>query len=476
MFNIKCLFDYQAPGQLSIPPYNYTEVSMNDPNRLLVQHEIKQTANNQCICDMVLSEQELDFKRASKVINYINQLYPFLSSKIVYDEKAKWMRYEQQEIFTFDIKEYAEEINSLDQLGDYISNSYLKLSDDKLSNWEILRLNIDEFKNVKTALAIQMYHTLIDGGAAMMLFKKFNILYSDMSIDLDVKPEPVQLSNFRSIMAYDSKLNLKQVPELKNKRNFQLSKYSNQSTAKRNEQYAVVVRHYHESQICRIPNVQYSVSLYTVQMAQYVGYLYFNKDLNLDQPFVTICGDIRRNVEVHENGIIPNLDLSNTIIGQTATTTGFISKGSLHTSLSDISAQFQVQFKNYKQTDENFWQKVIDNEAPVNHFQFLENGQPCSTFTSNMGKMDLAEGPMVHFLGSQTFANVYQSTPTVFSSCFCRGKFGIFITEIDFKIFNKRQQNAMNQVYIAINKKVIEKGAENVSIQDVVDIYTQIWE
>ncbi|CAL6029500.1 Conserved_hypothetical protein [Hexamita inflata] len=93
MFNIKCLFDYQAPGQLSVPPYNYTEVSMNDPNRLLVQHEIKQTANNQCICDMVLSEQELDFKRASKVINYINQLYPFLSSKIVYDEKAKWMRY-----------------------------------------------------------------------------------------------------------------------------------------------------------------------------------------------------------------------------------------------------------------------------------------------------------------------------------------------------------------------------------------------
>ncbi|CAL6053414.1 Conserved_hypothetical protein [Hexamita inflata] len=474
MFNIKCLFDYQTPNQISVPPYKYTEVSLNNPNRLLVQHEIKQTANNQCICEMVLSDQELDFKRASKVINYINWLYPFLSSKIVYDESVKWMRYEQQEIFKYNIEDYNENIRSLDELGNYISGAHLKLSDSKLSNWEIIRFSIDELQNIKTALVVQIYHTLVDGGAAMMLFKKFNVLYSDMSIDLDIQPKPLQLSNYRSIMSYDSKLNLKQT-ELNNRRKFQLSKFSNQSTAKKNENFPIIVRHYAESQICRIQSVQHSVSLYTVQMAQYVGFLYFNKDLHADSPFVTLCADIRRNIDVHERGAIKNLDFNNDVIGQTATTTGFLSKGTLQTTLREIANQFQTQFKNYKQSDENFWQRVIDNELPVNHLEYLESGQPFSIFTSNMGKMDLANGPMVHFLGSQTFANVYQNVPAVFSSCFGRGKFGVFITEIDFKIFNKEQKKAFQTVYIEINKQVIEKGAENVNIQDVVNIYSQRW-
>ncbi|CAL6050606.1 Conserved_hypothetical protein [Hexamita inflata] len=473
MYSVKTLFDYQPSDKISQPPYSYSDISINDPNRLLIQHEIKQTSNNLCICDMALSETLLDFCRASKVINYIHHLYPFLSTSIVYDEKLQWMRYKQQDICKVSITDYAAEITSMDQLGAYLSTFYSKLSETKLCHWEIVKIDIEELKQIKVALSISIYHTLVDGGSVMMLYKKFNQLYSDLSVDLDSIPSPIQQTNFRSLMAYDSKLNLKQ-SDIASKygRNLPLTKFSNRSRAKPFEQYDIICRYYSEDQLCRIPNVQYSISLFTIQLAQYVGYLYFNEDLKSSESFLTLTGDVRKNTEFHQNGVIPGLDLS-VILGQTATTSAYVCKGTSNTTLRQIADQFQTQFLSFKQTVENFWQKVIDDNAPVAHLN-KTGMQPCSTFTSNLGKPDLGEGPLVQFMGNQTFANIYES-PAAFLSCFCRGKCGVIVTELDFKIFSKKELEGFNQVYIAINKKVKEVGAENITVQDVADIYTAIW-
>lgn len=68
--------------------------------------------------------EHLDFKRAEQVINYLQLVYPFFSSAVVFDEELKWLRYEPQEIrqYTFSA-DNLKRLVALQEYSDYIAST-----------------------------------------------------------------------------------------------------------------------------------------------------------------------------------------------------------------------------------------------------------------------------------------------------------------------------------------------------------------
>ncbi|CAL6104855.1 Conserved_hypothetical protein [Hexamita inflata] len=479
MYNVECLFDHHPVDQVAIANFDISEININNPERPFTSLEMKQTSRNMAVGDLGFVEEDIDFGRATLVINYLMQMYPFFSYGVQYDQKLHWMRYKSQDVQQYQIDKYACELISLKQVGDYIASACHCLSSTKLSHWEIVKINVPELPTVKSAISVKFYHTLIDGASVMILFKKFNQLYSNLDLDLTIKPEVVQLSNFRSLMVYDEETHPRP-PKDNHEHKLNLTKMTGTfkelneygSSLKHLEDYGVICRHYTEQQICRIPNVQYSFSLYAVQMAQFMGYAYFHGDIDIDQQYFGMAADIRRNLQFHYEGKIPNLDLTNRILGQAAVTSGLFSKGTTQTTLQNIAQQFQMQFENYKETSQKFWNTVISNETTD---IYCRRCIPCSVVTSNLGKMDLDDGPIIQMAGYNTSVHNWDEAPCALACAFHRGKLGILVMEWDFKIFTEQQKENNNQVFLEINKQVKERGAENVTIQDVIEMYRTIW-
>ncbi|CAL6056586.1 Conserved_hypothetical protein [Hexamita inflata] len=479
MYNIPNLFDYYPKDKPATPTFKLSDISLDNPNRVLSTHEVKQNSRNLTIQDFGLCETEFDFERANKVINYLMKLYPFLSCGIKYDEDIKWIRYDEQPLQMYNITEYDHHYKSLKEIGDHMTNAAHLLNNNKLSHWQFIKLTVPEWPTVKAAVVVSIYHTLVDGPAVMLLLKKFNQCYSNLDLNLDETPKPIQLSNFRSIMGYDESRGLQPKYD-PNPRKLPFTKITGQfkqdnpygSNLKFLEEFGIICRHYSESEFCRIRGVQYTFSLYAVQMAQFAAYAYFNGDLTAEQPFIGLAHDLRRNYEYFKNGKLPNIDLENQIIGQAAVSLPLVSKGTLSTSLQDLADQFQKQFDSNKQSDEQFWQTIINNEInPVTLYLPI----PVSVLTSNIGKMDLDIGPIVHMIGQNTSAHVWNEEPAAFGCCINRGKIGIIITEWDLKLFSQEQTEWNDVVFRKINKLVIEKGAENVFVKDVVALFEETW-
>ncbi|CAL6064378.1 Conserved_hypothetical protein [Hexamita inflata] len=478
MFSVPNLFDYYPKDQPAVPSYKMSDIALDKPNRVLSTHEVKQNSRNLTIQDFGVCEEEFDFSRASQVINYLMKLYPFLSYGIKFDEDLKWIRYDQQAPQEYDIKEYDFHFKSLDEIGDHLTKAAHYLSGTKLTHWQFVKLSIPEWPTAKAAVVVTIYHTLVDGPAVMLLLKKFNQCYSNLDLRLDETPTPIQLSNFRPVMCYNEERGLQPV-RVQAQKQYPFTKITGQfkdqqagSNLKYLDEYGIICRHYKEEDFCRIRGVQYTFSLYAVQMVQFAGYAYFNKDVEANKPFLALAPDLRRYYDSFKLGKIPNLDLINEVIGQAAISIPLVSKGNLNTTLQELANQFQTQFENQKQSDEQFWQTIINSEMiPITSYLPL----PCSILVSNIGKMDLDVGPIVHMIGQTTSAHVWNEPPAAFNCCINRGKLGIVLTEWDLKLFTKQQTEWNDTVYRRIHKLVIERGAENVFVKDVVQLFEEIW-
>ncbi|CAL5991494.1 Conserved_hypothetical protein [Hexamita inflata] len=464
MFQVESLFDYQAKEKTVYPPFDASSIKLNDPNRFLTTYEVKQSTRNMTICDLGLIEGELSLDRASKVINHLMRLYPFFSYGIRYDEEAQWMRYVQQPVREVSLQ-ISKTLNSLQDIGDFIAAASHSLNSQKLSHWEVVNINIPEMPTVRQALSIKIYHTLIDGVSVMQLLKKFNTIYSDSSFNFDQIPAPIQLSNFRPVMSYSGQ-SIQQSPSVQNYPFTQISGQFDSphgSNLKFMDEFKLRCRCYNECDMARIPKVQYSFSLYAIQMALFAGYAYFNKNINLNQKFVGAAVDLRR------EKFVQTVDFEN-VLGQSATTTGMLVSGTINSSLQQVAEQLQNQFTNSELTEEKFWQKTLVNE--IGPIQF-KKGPECSIICSNVGKMDLGEGPIAQMIGYSSHTHVWDKPVLGFTSAVHRGKIGMFVLEWDVSMFTEIQQEQNSKIYVELNKLIKEKGPQNVTVQDAHDLYTQ---
>ncbi|CAL6013298.1 Conserved_hypothetical protein [Hexamita inflata] len=468
MFPVACLYDYSAKDAIMTHPFQQQQVKLDDPNRLLTSSEVKQSTRNMTICEFGVSEIYLDLERASKVINFIMELYPFFSYGVKYDENVKWMRYVEQPVQKFQLS-VQQNYNSLQDIGDVIASASQSLNSQKLIHWEVMNMNIPEIPSIKQALIVKVYHTLGDGVSVMLLFKRFNEIYSDNSFNFN-SPQPIQLSNFRPIMSYDQ--NLKIEHHEFNPSKYQLTQitgqYKDEQLGSRQhmmEDCKIRCRYYKKEDIAKINNVQYSFSLYAMHFAQIAAYAYFNKDLEQDQKFIGSGVDLRR------EKYLGNIDF-NQIFGMSATYSGILVSATTETSVQQIAYQLQYQYNNADMTPEKFWQHTLVSEmGPV---QF-DKGPNISLMCSNLGKMNLGDGPIIQAIGQCSHTHVWDKPMLGISNVISNGTLGMFIVEWDLNMFTELQQLQNAQIYNKLNLEIIQKGAENVLISDVINMYSMLF-
>ncbi|CAL6012465.1 Conserved_hypothetical protein [Hexamita inflata] len=475
MFNVDQLFDHLPQDVPAPPPFTVGDITLENPGRFMTAHEVKQASRNQTICDLGLIETELDLERASNAINHIMHLYPFLSYGVKFDQEKKWMRYVPQPVQTYNLRLDEQKLTSFEDIGNHIACASLVLNSQKLSHWSLHQVQIPQVPKVKLALSIKIYHSLIDGASVMTILKKFNELYSSASISST--PKPLQLTNYRSVMSCDPSCAPNNNPLSRRAMNFSKMtgqfKEENQfgSKLKFLDQIGLNCNYYKEEDICRVKGVQYSFSLYAVYITQLVGYMFFNKDIKENEEFTGMAVDLRRNVDFLKRGRYPELDLD-VILGQAAAPIPLIAKANSKTTTQEIALQFQKQFEAYKLTDEAAFQQIAQNEIGPAVFKLNLDG---SLLCSNVGKMDLGEGPLQQMIGFSSAYHVWDRPICYPANAFHRGQYGIFVLEWDFKLFDKEHQKINNEIFLDINKAIIQKGAENVSIQDVIQLYEAKW-
>ncbi|CAL5983887.1 Conserved_hypothetical protein [Hexamita inflata] len=472
MFQVDCLFDFHGTDQTVTPSMNEYSISINEPDRFLTSYEVKQSTRNMTVCELGLIEGELSLDRANKVINRLMRLYPFFSYGIRYDEEAQWMRYVQQPVREVSLQ-ISKTLHSLQDIGDFIAAASHSLNSQKLSDWEVVNINIPEIATVKQALCVKVYHTLMDAVSVMQLLKKFNEMYQDIDCRFD-DVEPVQLSNYRPVMSYDPELGIQshrqeshahgprvKVTQITGQYNDTLG-----SALKQMDECNLRCRFYRSEDIARIPNVQYSFSLYAIHFAQIAAYAYFNKDLPRDQKFVGCGVDLRRENEMLKTDF-------DTILGQSATASGVYIQASLQTTLQQLADQMQRSHDSKDKSPEKFWEYALVNEmGPV---QFDKGPSSCCLFVSNIGKMNLGSGPIVQMVGYASHTHVWDQPMLGIANTVNNGKIGSFVVDWDVKMFTENQQEQNSQIYLELNKLIIARGAEIVCVQDVVDIYERLF-
>ncbi|CAL6078492.1 Conserved_hypothetical protein [Hexamita inflata] len=469
MYQVECLYDYYDKNQAVQPPFTANDLQISDPKRFLTTYEVKQNTRNMTICDMGLMEVTLDINRASKVLTYLMYQYPFFSYGIEFDHKAGWLRYVQQEVQPVELQ-IVTQFKSLEDLASFIDQASNSLNSNKLVLWELVEIQIPEMPTVVQALSMKVHHTLVDGVSIIALFKKFNEIYEDKSFNF-VRPNPVQISNYRPVMSYQNQLvnftpKVSPLPIQVTQITGQFKDKQFGSNLKVMDELKIRCRHYKEEDLARIQNVQYSFSLYATYLAQFAAYAYFNEDITKDQKFVATAVDLRREVHIQQTDF-------QTILGQTATANGMLVSGTISTSLQHLADQLQSQFTNQDNSASRFWQRTLAHEVgPVS----FNKGPECSVICSNVGKMNLGVGPIVQAIGYTSYTHVWDKPILGFANSIHRGKIGTFVLEWDVQMFTIDQQTAQSLIFVKLNQMIKTKGAENVSVQNVVDLYQELFE
>ncbi|CAL6012421.1 Conserved_hypothetical protein [Hexamita inflata] len=475
MFTVDNLYDHVSKDVPTYPPFSIGDITLENPARFLTTHEVKQTTRNQTICEIGLVEENLDLERASRAVNHLMHLYPFLSYGVQFDAEHKWMRYLPQEVHTYNLAFEETPLSSFDEIGNYVAAATDVLHSQKLSHWSVVKIEVPELPTVRAGLVFKVYHCLMDGVAIMQLLKKFNELYVSASELLEI-PSPIQVTNFRSIMSCQPDFQSSQQPLKKSALN--LSKLTGQfkeenqfgSKLKYLDQIGVLCHHYRPEQICRVPGVQYSFSLYSLYITQLVAYMYFNKDLAITEDYVCPVVDLRRDIQLLQSGRYPCIDV-NKILGQSALPCLLVSKGNQETSVQQIANQMQKQFEMSKTSSEMKWQQIAQNEVGPSSFKLNLDILMCS----NIGKMDLGVGPVAHMIGFSSAHHIWEKPILYPANSVHSGKFGVFVFEGDYKLYSKDQQRKNDRVFIEMNRIIIKKGAENVTVSDIVKLYESVW-
>ncbi|CAL5974530.1 Conserved_hypothetical protein [Hexamita inflata] len=470
MFPVACLYDYNDKDALIYHPFQQQPVIIDDPNRLLTSNEVKQSTRNMTICEFGVSETSFDLERASKAINYLMELYPFFSYGVKYDENVKWMRYVEQPVQKIMLS-VQQICNTLQDMGDIIASASQSLNSQKLIHWEVVNMNVPEMPTVKQALVVKIFHTLVDAMSIMQLFKRFNEIYSDKSFDFS-NPVPVQLSNYRPIMSFDQnlKVEIQQTNPLKQQHS-QITQITGQfkewlgSNQKQMEDCKIRCRYYKKEDIAKINNVKYSFSLYAMHFAQIAAYAYFNKDLEQDQKFIGSGVDLRR------EKYLGNIDFDQ-ILGQSATYSGMLVSATTETTVQQLANQLQNQYDKAELSSEKFWLQTCVSEMGSVRF---DKGPNLSLSCSNLGKMNLGEGPIIQMIGYSSHTHVWDKPMLGFANTVSNGKLGMFIIEWDLNMFSEQQQVQNSQIFKKINRLIAQKGAENVLISDIIIMYKTLF-
>ncbi|CAL6013928.1 Conserved_hypothetical protein [Hexamita inflata] len=223
-------------------------------------------------------------------------------------------------------------------------------------------------------------------------------------------------------------------------------------------------RHYSQEDTARVGGVKYSFSLYAMHFAQIAAYAYFNKDLELEQKYIGAGVDMRR--EKH----LDKVDFEQ-VLGQSATYSGMLASATPQTTVLEIAEQLQKQSEKADLTSEKFWQQQhVSEMGPV---RFDKGSANVSLLCSNLGKMNLGEGPVAQMVGFSSNTHVWDKPSLGIVNTVSNGKLGVFFVEQDVNMFAEEQQEQSAEIYRLINRRIIESGADRVLVSDIIQLYQQ---
>ncbi|CAL6013926.1 Conserved_hypothetical protein [Hexamita inflata] len=298
----------------------------------------------------------------------------------------------------------------------------------------------------------------------MQLFKLFNQFYST-----GLSMQPVQITNYRPIMSCEH-TELKPLTENQLNQKIPLTQITGQfggwlgSQQQLFQDSKIRCRHYSQEDTARVGGVKYSFSLYAMHFAQIAAYAYFNKDLELEQKYIGAGVDMRR--EKH----LDKVDFEQ-VLGQSATYSGMLASATPQTTVLEIAEQLQKQSEKADLTSEKFWQQQhVSEMGPV---RFDKGPANVSLLCSNLGKMNLGEGPVAQMVGFSSNTHVWDKPSLGIVNTVSNGKLGVFFVEQDVNMFAEEQQEQSAEIYRLINRRIIESGADRVLVSDIIQLYQQ---
>jgi len=327
------------------PNFDFSEFDINNPHRPLTSPEIRQyTMQQNIVCIGFLDDEKTDLGRLTECVNYIMQIYPFLSGGIEYDPKINWMRYRPPRdgvIKTFDLEKQllgpdgqplppvtsgAKLLSAFNGTTDFMDN-------DNLCEWKLVAVRRpevvtpdDEFlmAEFRYALVLTVPHALGDGSSFYSLYKKINEVYESGK---PITPEnfdftPRQQTCFRASLAMPMEY-LKQLEPLEARRalpNIAVAKVHNPSPINHNFMKGFPRRTtiVDPKQFFREPGHLTALCMSAVSLAINAAYGYMHKDYDIesDEPVPMASLDIRRAYDFFAKGRIPGLKLGEEHIGQ----------------------------------------------------------------------------------------------------------------------------------------------------------------
>ena len=87
------IFDHYPADKQVVPPFPFDTFKYDDLHRPLTGKEVMYCKYQMSIVAPLFLEQKIDIVKAQTTVLYLYKMYPFLISKIVWDDDLKWYRF-----------------------------------------------------------------------------------------------------------------------------------------------------------------------------------------------------------------------------------------------------------------------------------------------------------------------------------------------------------------------------------------------
>ncbi|CAL5974648.1 Conserved_hypothetical protein [Hexamita inflata] len=448
--------------------YNAREYSLENERRPLTSCQIALNAQDNIITTgCFINDENFSINIAQQAWDMLFKQYPFLTSRIRFDENEKWQFFEPQN-YKYELPKTFTDINSYEQL-DLILNK-TDCSDEKLCYLNIFRLQVKEVP-FKYMMLFQLPHSMSDGSSVTFLLQKFNKYYNTIKSGQTVKLDYVQQAPFTALSAVPYDVNMKPAEsKLKPPMITQVKGFQNQSNCRQYQKYHVRFQKRSEFQFKKFKNATVTHSMYGTQLIMQCAYLYYSKQVEQNQPINQFIMDLIRDYEFYNTwGRYTELDFSN-VLGLSIFTYPMVVQINFNSSVNDIITQIKAQVTRLEQLDvrSHFTSLVSLDKIFVKDISFR---YPMSTYAANLGKFE-NESPICAFsLASVSLVDNMNPAPCNFSA----------LSSNDYIVFNQQHNDGFSredydnffELFKVIQNKVSQMDPAEFKIQDAIQLLEQ---
>ncbi|CAL6013272.1 Conserved_hypothetical protein [Hexamita inflata] len=449
--------------------YNTSDYRLENDRRPLTSCQIALNAQDNIITTgCYIQDENFNIGIAQQAWNVIFEQYPFLTSKIVINENEKWQFLEPQVGVKYELPQTLKNINNYSDLDTILNKTYV--SDTKLCNLDLYTLSIEQLP-FKFLMIFQLPHSMSDGSSVTFLLQKFNKYYKIIKSGSTVSLDYIQKGPFTALSAVPYDVNLQPTEsKLKPPMITQVKGFQDSSNTRQYQKYHVRFQKRSEFQFKKFKNTTVTHSMYATQLIMQCAFLYYSKQVELNQPINQFLMDLIRDYDFYNKwGRYTELNYEN-VLGLSIFTYPFTVSINYNSSVSDIINQIQSAVNRIEQFDvrSHFAFLLSLDKIFVKDISFR---YPMSTYAANLGKFE-NESPICAFsLASVSLVDNMNPAPCNFSA----------LSSNDYIVFNQQHNDGFSsedydkffELFKVIQNKVSQMDPAEFKIQDAIQLLEQ---